>query len=145
MERACFIRKNYSIMKIYKLYKVENFEFIKNMVISGGTKVSLHPSELLFRTGDKAENVFFINKGMLVINDSGANKYFKANVNTFLGIREVLMDELYVKSAIALGETEIISISKLKFMSYIFGNAKVRNFFIKYMSQELPVYEKAFE
>jgi CheY-like chemotaxis protein len=99
------------------------------------------PKEFLFREGDMANFLYFIEKGQVKTfkQNDDAKEYIVELFNSgdFLGYQPLLEDRRYTEYASALEETEVYKIPKADFLHLVFHHRDVSARFIKMMSHNL--------
>jgi CRP-like cAMP-binding protein/CheY-like chemotaxis protein len=107
---------------------------------------SLKKKTELFSEGDSPANIYFIKSGSVKVYQSHpdgkeliTNIY---NANDFFGFEPILEGNNYQESAVAMQDSEIISIPKQDFITLLQTNADVSKGFISLLSKKVAEKEK---
>ena len=113
-----------------------------NKLLSDERKISqIRKKQPLFAEGNYPNALFFLNKGKVKTYKTNAEgrEYITSlyKAGDFIGYVDLLEDQPYRESAVALEDSEICLIPKEDFFSLLYNNRDVANKFIKILSDNL--------
>lgn len=113
-----------------------------NSLIADERKVSFFKKkQQLFSEGQYPQSLFFLNKGKVkTFKTNAEGREYITNLykdGEFIGYLDLMEDQAYRESAVALEDTEVMIINKIEFNSLLYQNRDVASKFIKILSGDL--------
>ena len=108
---------------------------ISNKILASGIDIHYQSEEFLFRKGQKAEYVFYLLNGVVIINDIENRIFISGEKPLFLGLQEALESSKYIFSVQTIEPSKFIVFDKL-FFSMLLKEFDPDHFFVKQQIKE---------
>ncbi|AHM62969.1 Crp/Fnr family transcriptional regulator [Flammeovirgaceae bacterium 311] len=123
------------------LQEAKGLENLENLVSKDQKTIVLKKKQYLFSEGSYPNALYFLNKGRIKTSKSNEDgreyitNLYKAG--DFIGYIDLLEEQRYRESAVALEESEVTIVPREDFFTLIHNNRDVANKFIKILSDNL--------
>ena len=108
---------------------------ISSKILTSGIDIYYQPEEFLFRKGQKAEFIFYLMDGLVIINDFDNRIFISGEKPLFLGLQEALESIKYIFSVQTVEPSQFIVFDKL-FFSMLLKEFDPDHFFVKQQIKE---------
>lgn len=108
---------------------------ISSKILTSGIDIYYQPEEFLFRKGQKAEFIFYLMDGLVIINDFDNRIFISGEKPLFLGLQEALESIKYIFSVQTVEPSQFIVFDKL-FFSMLLKEFDPDHFFVKQQVKE---------
>ncbi len=108
---------------------------ISSKILTSGIDIYYQPEEFLFRKGQKAEFIFYLMDGLVIINDFDNRIFISGEKPLFLGLQEALESIKYIFSVQTIEPSQFVVFDKL-FFSMLLKEFDPDHFFVKQQIKE---------
>jgi len=108
---------------------------ISSKILTSGIDIHYQPEEFLFRKGQKAEFIFYLMDGLVIINDFDNRIFISGEKPLFLGLQEALESIKYIFSVQTIEPSQFVVFDKL-FFSMLLKEFDPDHFFVKQQIKE---------
>lgn len=121
----------------------QELALIKKIVLRG-KEIVFRGGEKLFSTGEIPSDIYFVFSGQICLIDP-IGKTYEAEEGEFLGLREMISNCFFSKTAVVLQSAKVILISRPYFREILQKNGMIRNYCLFTLCRQIEGVEFYYE